>query len=58
MLQELHDKTKTRAEMKIKMFCEKKQKEKEEKLTKLRKEHERGVRNTPQTLRVLNQFTF
>lgn len=43
MLDELHKKTKTRAEMKIKMFCERKQREKEEKLEKLRKNHERGM---------------
>lgn len=45
MLEELHEKTKTRADMKIKMFCERKQKEKEEKLVKLRRNHERGMRN-------------
>lgn len=43
MLEELHDKTKCRTEAKMKMFCEMKQKEKEEKLAKLRRDKERGV---------------
>lgn len=44
MLQELHSKTKTRAELKIKIFCQRKQREKEEKLIKLKKDHERELR--------------
>lgn len=53
MLEELHDKTKRRAEAKLKMFYQRKQKEKEEKLAKLRKHHERGLvgKATPQQLK-------
>lgn len=42
MLNELHDKSKSRIEMKLHAFCNMKQIEKEEKLNQLRRKSERG----------------
>lgn len=44
MLNELHEKSKCRSEARIKLFCDMKQAEKEEKLMKLKKNASRGIR--------------